>query len=188
MRLRGPVEPRDAAAYDPVVRRLHWANAVLALATVMLAWCILATARHGAARGWLIMLHGSFGLAILAVMLFWAGWRLRHPSPALRPVLSASEVFLARATQTAVFLLFIAMPISGYVSLAAAGKAMSVFGIIELPPLVPDSGRLAQTAIALHFLGQFMIYGLVALHIGAAALHGFVRRDGILERMLPPRP
>jgi cytochrome b561 len=23
------------------------------------------------------------------------------------------------------------------------------------------------------------------LHAGAAALHGFVRRDGILERMLP---
>jgi cytochrome b561 len=44
-----------------------------------------------------------------------------------------------------------------------------------------------QAAIALHFAGQFLIYGLVALHIGAALMHGFIRRDGILERMLPRR-
>ncbi len=188
MSFRGPNEPHDAVAYDPVLRRLHWLNAVLALTTIMLAWCALAAARHGAARGWLLMLHGSLGIVILAIMLCWAGWRLRHPSPALRPVLSRIEVFLARATQAAIFLLFIAMPVTGYVSLAAAGKAVSVFGIVEIPPLVPDSGRLWQIAIALHFIGEFMIYGLVALHIGAAALHGFYRRDGILERMLAPRP
>ena len=51
---------------------------------------------------------------------------------------------------------------------------------------MPESGRLSQAAIALHLLGEFLIYGLVGLHIGAALLHGFVRRDDILQRMLPP--
>ena len=174
-------------SYDPVARWLHWVNAILALVTIMLAWSLLGAPRHSEARGWLITLHGSFGITILAVMIFWAGWRLRHASPPLRPTLTFIEILLARATQTALLLLFVAMPISGYVSLAAAGNAVSLFGIISIPPLVPESGRLSQIAIALHLLGEFMIYGLVTLHISAALMHGLVRRDGILERMLPPR-
>ncbi len=167
---------------------MHWLNAILALLTVMLAWCISGAPRHGDARGWLVMLHGSFGIAILALMLFWAGWRSRHPSPPLRPVLSGIEAFLAHATHAALFLLFVAMPVSGYVSLAAAGKAVSLFGIVAIPPLVPQSGRLSQAAIALHLTGEFLIFGLLAMHGGAALMHGFIRRDGILERMLPRRP
>jgi cytochrome b561 len=79
------------------------------------------------------------------------------------------------------------MPLSGYVGLAAAGKPVSLFGIVPIPLLAPQSGRLSQAAIALHLCGEFMIYGLVALHVGAALMHGFIRRDGILERMLPRR-
>ena len=174
------------AAYDPVTRRVHWLNAIVALATIMLAWGILGAPRHSDARQWLIMLHVSFGIVTLALMLFWAGWRLRHRSPPLRPVLHAVEIVLARLTHAAIFLLFVAMPVSGYVSLAAAGKTVRLFGIIAIPPLVAESGRLSQAAIALHLLGQFLIYGLVALHVGAALMHGFIRRDGILEKMLPP--
>lgn len=172
------------AGYDPVTRRLHWVNAILALVTIMLAWCLLGAPRHEAARGWLLTLHGSFGIAILALMLFWVGWRLRHGAPPLRPTLRWFEAILARATQAAIFALFIAMPITGYVSLAAAGMSVSLFGLVAIPPLVPESGLLSQTAIALHLLGEFLVYGLVALHIGAALRHGFIRRDGVLERML----
>lgn len=178
------MSPSAEVAYDPVTRRLHWLNAILALVTIMLAWCLLGAPRHDAARGWLLTLHGSFGIAILALMLFWAGWRLRRNAPPLRPALRWFEVLLARATQAALFALFIAMPITGYLSLAAAGKPVSFFGLIVIPPLAPESGRLSQAMIALHLLGEFLIYGLVALHIGAALLHGFIRRDGVLERML----
>lgn len=171
--------------YDPTTRRLHWLNAVLALVTILLALCLLDAPRHGEARGWLLTLHESCGIAILAVMLFWAGWRLRHRASPLR--LRYGEVLLARATQIAIFLLFIAMPSTGYLSLAAAGKPVILFGLVVIPPLIAESGRLAQAAYALHLLGEFLIYGLVALHIGAALLHGFYRRDGILERMLPRR-
>lgn len=170
--------------YDPVTRRLHWLNAILALVTVLLAWCLLGSPRQGAARGWLLTLHASCGIAILALMLFWAGWRLRHGAPPLRPTLRRIEAALAKATQAAIFLLFIAMPLSGYVSLAAAGKTVSFFGLVAVPPLVPESGLLSQVAIALHLLGQFLIYALVGLHVSAALMHGLVRRDGILERML----
>jgi cytochrome b561 len=177
----------DNTAYDPVARRLHWLNAIVALVTVLLAWCVLGAPRHDAARGWLLMLHASCGIALLALMLFWAGWRLRHGSPPLRPKLRWIEAALARATQAAIFVLFVTMPFSGYVSLAAAGKTVSLFGVVAIAPLVPQSGLMSQAAIALHLLGEFLIYGLIALHVSAALMHGFIRRDGILERMLGRR-
>lgn len=180
-------EAQHGLTYDPVTRRIHWLNAVLIAVTIALAWGIIGAPRHEAARAWLIALHGSCGIAVLAVMLFWAGWRMRHPSPPLRPVLRAHEAWLARATQGAIFLLLVGMPLTGYISLAAAGVPLRLFGLVDLPLLTPESGRLSQVAIALHLLGEFLIYALVALHIAAALMHGLARRDGILERMLPPR-
>ena len=173
--------------YDPTTRALHWLNAILAALAIALAYGISGTARHSDARELLLMLHGSVGIAILAAMLFWAGWRLRHRAPPRPPVLTRIELYLAHATQGALFLLFIAMPISGYAMLAAAGQAVSFFGLVAIPPLVPQSGQLAQTAVALHLLGEFLIYGLLIVHVGAALVHGFIRRDGIFERMLPRR-
>ena len=179
---------RQIVAHDPVSRRLHWANAILALGVVMLAWCLLAAPRHSDARGWLVTLHVSFGLTVLGVIAIWAVRLLRHPSPPLRPPLTAIELWLARATQIGMLLLFAAMAVSGYVSLAAAGKSVSFFWVVAITPLAPLSGRLSQIALAAHLVGEFLIYGLVVLHVAAALMHGFIRRDGILERMLPPRP
>jgi cytochrome b561 len=173
--------------YDPITRALHWLNAMLAVIAVVLAYGISGTPRHSDAREWLLMLHGSAGIAILATVLLWASWRLRHCAPRLRPLLTRIEALLAHATQAALFLLFVAMPMTGYLILAASGHSVSFFGIFAIPPLVQESGSLAQAAIALHLTGEFLIYGLLALHVSAALMHGFVRRDGILERMLPRR-
>jgi cytochrome b561 len=176
-----------ASSYDPVVRRVHWLIAILAAITIASAWGITGAPRHSGVRDWLIELHGSFGLVILVLMLFWTGWRLRHKSPPLRPLLSGLEVLLARATHVALLTLFAAMPLTGYIALSAAGRDVSLFGLIPIPALVPESTALSRATMALHLIGEFLIYGLVALHVGAALMHGFLRRDGILERMLPRR-
>ena len=79
------------------------------------------------------------------------------------------------------------MPVAGYVNAAAQGQAVSLFGTVSIPPLLPVDRRLAQAAIAAHLVGQYFVYLLVAAHIAAALFHRIVRRDGVLERMLPRR-
>jgi cytochrome b561 len=83
--------------------------------------------------------------------------------------------------------LFIAMPVSGYLNAASAGHAVSFFGIVDVPPLVGESPRLSQAAVAIHLAGQFAVYALVGVHVAAALVHRFVRRNAILDRMLPAR-
>jgi cytochrome b561 len=36
-------------------------------------------------------------------------------------------------------------------------------------------------------VGQYLVYLLVALHVAGALYHAVIRRDGVLERMLPRR-
>lgn len=57
---------------------------------------------------------------------------------------------------------------------------------VPLPGFAHDEalGKLAKT---LHMGGQFAVYGLVVLHVAVTVWHVAVRRDGTLERMLPPQ-
>jgi cytochrome b561 len=187
LRSAGRAVPSGPVGYNRAARAMHWLVAALAVMVVAFGWAGAAAARNTPARGSLLLLHGSIGLTILAIMLVRILWRWRHPAPALPPTLSRLEAALAHLTHLALYLIFIAMPLAGYANAAAQGQAVSLFGIISIPPLLPVDERLSQVAIAIHLSGQYLVYLLVAAHVAAALFHGIVRRDGVLERMLPRR-
>ena len=54
---------------------------------------------------------------------------------------------------------------------------MNFFGVVSTPPLLAENDRLSQVEIAIHLVAQYPLY----------LFHGAVRRDGIVERMLPIR-
>jgi cytochrome b561 len=177
--------PREVARYDRTARAAHWLVAVLAVVVVALGWAIGVTPRGTPERDLVLLLHRSVGLTILIAVVFRAGWRWRHPPPPWPTILPKFEVLLARSTHLGLYVILIVMPLAGYLNAAAAGHAVSLFGALPIPPCLPENDRLSQAAIAVHLVGQYLLYLLVTLHIAGALYHGFVRRDGILERMLP---
>ena len=177
----------ELACYDPVARSVHWAIAILAVIAVSLGLAIPESPRNTGSRDLLMLLHRSLGLTILAIMLFRAAWRLRHPPPLLPGNMARIEVVLAHATHWGLYFIFLVMPLTGYVNAAAAGHPVSFFGLFAIPALLPENQRLAQLAIAAHLAGQFFVYALVAAHIGAALMHRLIRRDEVWARMLPRR-
>jgi cytochrome b561 len=94
---------------------------------------------------------------------------------------------LSRSTHFLLYLMLIGMPLAGYLNAAADGHAVSFFGLVSIPPLMPENGRFSQIAIAVHLAGQYVVYLFVALHVAGALRHGLVKRDGVLDRMLPVR-
>jgi cytochrome b561 len=177
----------SAGVYDPVARALHWLVAGLAVIVVALGWAIPSAPRGTGSRELLLLLHRSFGVLIIAAILFRGWWRLSHSPPPLPVSLARIEVWAAHSTHLLLSVFFVVLPLSGYINAAAAGHAVSFFGIFAIPPLIAESPRLSQIADAVHLAGQFLVYALVAAHVAAALMHALIRRDGVFERMLPRR-
>jgi cytochrome b561 len=115
-------------------------------------------------------------------------------SPVLAPAASAAAAAagvpplvaaLAPATHRSLDAILIATPLAGYISAAAAGHRVSLFGLVSLPPLLPENLRLSQAAMPIHLGGQYLFYFFALLHIWGALYHATVRQDGVVERMLP---
>jgi cytochrome b561 len=170
-----------------VARGLHWLVAGLAVIVVALGWAIPGAPRETGSRELLLLLHRSCGLLIIATILFRACWRLFHSPPPLPRSLARIEILAAHSNHLLLYTFFVLQPLSGYVNAAAAGHSVRFFGILTIPPLLAEDPRLSQIANALHLAGQFAIYALVGMHVAAALMHGLIRRDGVLDRMLPRR-
>jgi cytochrome b561 len=171
--------------YGGVAQGLHWLVAGLVALVVALGLTMTAAPRGSPARDQLLLLHRSFGLTILVLILLRLLWRLSHPPPPLPADVGPVERATARANHRLLYAVLVAMPLAGYVNSAAARHPVSVFGLFAIPPFPVADERLAQWAIALHLAAQYLLYLLVALHVAGALYHLVVKRDGVFERMLP---
>ena len=111
-------------------------------------------------------------------------WRTMDVPPA--PTLPPAQARIAGLTHWAIYAALIALPVLGYIRVRAGGFPIETLDALGLPPLVPRSEPLANLAKSLHALAGFALAGLVLMHMGAAAYHGLIRRDGIFSRMWPP--
>jgi cytochrome b561 len=149
-----PAIAAGETVYDRVARAPHWLVAALAVFVLSLGGAIAGAPRNTPTRDLLLVMHRSVGVTILAVVLFRAIWRGRHPPPPLPPTVMGLERVSPAAPTPLLYLLLIAMPLAGYVDAVAAGHAVSVFGIVSIPPILAENNWLSQVAIAVHLVGS----------------------------------
>ena len=134
--------------------------------------------------------HNTLGFLFLLLVLARLSWRLKHSVPAMSVALSIYQRALARLTHWAFYLLMIVYPLSGWAALSAYQFDFPIFffGWDSVPGIVPSVKEGApfdyEFFADIHKLCWQFGAGLLGLHVIAALWHGFVRRDGVLERML----
>jgi cytochrome b561 len=79
------------------------------------------------------------------------------------------------------------IPLVGVVLTWLRGDTLSFFGLFTIPSPVAADRTLGRSVKEIHELGANLILALAAVHAAAALWHHFVRRDGVLARMLPGR-
>jgi cytochrome b561 len=170
-------------AYTPTAKALHWLIAILVAAQFVVAWLMPHIGRNAKAEG-LVSLHFSLGVAIVAVMAVRWIHRLRRPVPLEMPGSPDWERWSAHWMHIAIYALLLVGPWLGWASASAHNLPVTLFGL-PLPALAAPKARWALQAGDVHTWTMWALLVLVALHALAALYHYFVRRDGVLQRMLP---
>lgn len=172
-------------SYDIPARLLHWIVAVLVFAQFGLG-LYAAGLPVGIARLQWLSRHKSLGLAVLALVLVRLGWRFFSPPPPLPGGMSGFERKAAATSHWLLYALLVAAPLAGWVYASAAGLSVNWFGLVVMPDLVGRNAGRAPLYKALHQALVALLAFILAGHIGAALRHA-LRRDGVMQRMLPWR-
>lgn len=172
--------------YGRVAVALHWTVAAVLLFSVVLG-LVIGNVEESDATETVLAIHKSFGITIFVCVLFRLAWRLTHAAPPLPANTPAYQRKLAGLTHALLYATLLALPVAGYVAVAARGRETKFFGLFEVPQWAPLSRALSQNATAIHVYGQYVLYALLVAHIGAALYHHFVLKDDVLARMWPHR-
>ena len=171
------------ATYSLTARALHWTTATLVLFMLPLG-VIIAIKWDGPLKDALYNLHRSIGAVIIPLIILRLAYRATHPPPPLPDDMPPIQHFAAHATHWGLYALLLTQPFIGWIATSAYPAPIPVFGLFELPPIWAEDRALSDSLLRVHALIGATIAGLVAMHIGAALYHHFVRRDGILTRMI----
>ena len=166
-------------AFHPLARVLHWLMAVLILAMLFVGVSMVSdlSPRHT----WLISLHKAIGLALLLLVIVRIGVRLSLPHPPLPEDLPPLQRWAAKASHLLLYGLMLAMPVLGWGMLSAGGYPLP----LQLPALLPHDLQLYALLRQAHGWLAYVLFATVLVHLGAALVHGLVRRDGVLRSMRP---
>ncbi len=170
--------------YTATARLFHWLVVVLVIAQVTIA-LVLPSLLPDTAAGTLSAWHLSVGSTILFVMLLRLAWRLTHAPPPPPADLSPPLRLLSRATHWAFYAILIVLPTLGWAAASAYGATVRLFGLIPLPALVAQNERLGGKIGEVHGTVAFVLLALITLHVAGALYHALIKRDGVIQRILP---
>ncbi len=129
-------------------------------------------------------LHESLGVVVFVMALARIVYRRLHPPPPLPPDTPPLIHLCAHVTHVALYALLLLMPIIGFLATNAWGFPLSLFGVLPLPSPIGKDEALAQWLSLFHWCGAIAIILLIGGHLGGVVYHTFIRRDGLLKRMI----
>ena len=135
-------------------------------------------------RPFWINVHGSVGLVYFAVVIARLGWRAGHKPPRLPADVGEFWRRASSAAHHLMYVLMLVIPAVGFVAYVWHGRSFD-YGLFQVNFGVPSDRAIFNPAEEIHQLLAYSLFGLVGLHVAGALWHQYVRRDGVLSRMLP---
>lgn len=193
----------QSTRYDGVSQLLHWAVVLLVLVLLVMGKAGLVEADHPGSAAF--MWHGSLGVLVLVLVAARALWRLRHAPPEFPATMTRFGRIAARTMHASLYVLLIALPLSGWLAASSEGSKVNFFNVATIPrwggTLAADTGPAAvpgmravpeseerggeDVAEEVHeLLGDALII-LASLHVLAALKHQYIDHDELIRRMLP---
>jgi len=169
--------------WGSVAKTFHWLMALGIIGTGSLGLYMTDLPR-GMTKVNLFALHKSIGLTLLALVLLRLAWRMFDRRPRDEPMARWQRI-AAHGAHGMLYVLMLAMPLSGWLYNSARGYALQWFKQFNVPALVAKNETLGDFAILAHVIGFWILAFVLLAHIGGALMHHLFDRDNTLLRMLP---
>jgi cytochrome b561 len=161
--------------YGSVAIAIHWLSA-LAVVMAFAGGLVLANSAEGSVP--ILVAHMVLGLSAFALTLLRIVWWLaldKQPAPAAGQ--SRLQQRAAKIVHGLLYVILILMATSGIMTLLLSGALPAIASGGPLPDFSELGPRMA------HGIASRVLLVLLAIHIGAALYHQFIRRDRLLARM-----
>lgn len=129
--------------------------------------------------------HKTLGLVILVLVVARLLYRFTHGAPRPDPSVPPALIGISHMVHWLIYALLLIVPVIGYLGISY-GNYLDVFGV-QLPAVTDKDTKSAEEIFEWHEMAAFALLSLVVLHIGGALYHKLVRKDRVVERMLPKR-
>ncbi len=184
--------------YGAVTKAFHWLTALLILTMIPLGFIAknMAVAVSDPAiqpdpasislTATLFSVHKTIGVSLFFIALARILWALTQTKPGLLNGDNRVEAWAAETVHWLLYSLLVLVPLSGWMYHAATtGFAPIWWPFGQDLPFVPKNHALADLMAALHYLLQWVLIGVLGLHVAGALKHHVIDRDATLRRMLP---
>src|SRR5471030_495750 len=162
--------------YGAVTQLFHWLTVIM----VGTAYIVSPGGReeriYSAALDSARQTHETFGMLVFALVLLRIVWRLLEPTPEPPPMAPWMR-YSASAAHLGLYALLLAIPLTAIAGAWLEAHPLTLFGIGDVGPLLPQAHDLGQSIADIHtILGNIIIW-LAGLHAAAALFHHFILRD-----------
>lgn len=138
-------------------------------------------AEEASPRTFYFNLHKSLGITLLALIAIRVLWRITHKPPPILKSYKSWERKLATGAHHLLYLLMVALPVSGVVMSAYSKYGIKWFGLPFIKGL--DNNDMREFYAEIHELLGVIILAIIVLHIIGALKHKFIDKDDTLKRM-----
>ncbi len=179
------VLPRDPdSRYGLISRAVHWIIAALITALIPLGWYMVGLEYYDPWSHDSLEIHKALGMVVLLLATIMISWQIAGRRTRATESRKRWEVIAAKITHYLLYALMVVVPATGYIISTSAGAGVAIFGLFEVPAVLPKSVPLRDAAISVHYYFAYAGVALIALHVAGALKHHFVDGDDTLRRML----
>jgi cytochrome b561 len=176
--------------YSPIARRFHWIVAIMVFMMIPTGIYMVERGKTTNFDGLTNILydnHKLAGFVLIWLMAARLAYRLKNGAPPDEPTLAPWERAVSHATHWAIYGLLFLVPLLGWLGVSRY-PALSIHGWFSLPAIASPNEAAAKQVFFLHKIAGIALGVLMFAHIGAALRHHFIKRDGVLRRMMPGLP
>ena len=171
--------------FGSISKLFHWIVSILMISMLVMG-LVMTRMDRSAFRVELYGIHKSLGLTLLILIVARLLWRLINRVPTYPESIPKWEQTFARIGHWVLYLIILAMPLSGWLMSTATGHAPDFWhwGAWAMPGINANK-TLAKTANQYHEILAYAVIVLVSLHVLMALKHHYLGKNNILRRMLP---